>query len=141
LLDRKQISLNAASEIAKLAPADQDRVVRRIRSGELKGDTQVYAAVDTILNAHKQPDIFGKPEISEKETEQLSDMERRIQAVEKMVATGWKDGECITAFKVDPNRAKSMAEKIKYIRSALLRMETALYAADAQRNMLTPVGQ
>jgi DNA-binding XRE family transcriptional regulator len=137
LLDSGDISLNAAQEIAKLEPADQTRVIRQMANGMLKGDTAVAAAVNAILDALSQEDIFGGADrtVGANDVETVNRMEARVEQVAKMVARGWNDGECTVARKVSPDRAALMADRIGAIRTALAKMEKELRMAAAQATL------
>jgi ParB family chromosome partitioning protein len=137
LLDGGAITLNAASEIAKLSPLDQTRVTRRISSGQLRTDSEVGAAVQAILDKLSQADIFGdagRP--SEEEVATVNRMEAKIDAVAKMVAAGWKDGECVIIRKVDPGKAALLADQLAAIRKHLHTMEHDLRRVAAQAEIL-----
>ena len=56
-------------------------------------------------------------------------MEARIERVLAAVAGGWKDGECVIARKVAPDRAAVVAEKLAALRLSLKKMEDQLRAA------------
>lgn len=137
LLECGSITLNAAQEIAKLEPADQTRIIKRIASGELKGDNQVATAVSVILDRLSQDDIFGSsPVASDADVATLNRMERKIEQVEQLLAQGWKDGECIAASKVSPDRTALMADKIAHIIQSLRTMEKALRETAIQVEMV-----
>ena len=138
LLGAGALSLNAAQEIAKLPPPMQTRVVQRINLGMIKGDAQVSAAVNALIDGLTQSDIFGESaKASESDVQIVSRMERKIEDVEKLVAQGWKDGECVAATKVDPGRAGVMADKLEHIRKALYAMERELRTVSVQAELLS----
>ncbi|MDR3488776.1 MAG: ParB/RepB/Spo0J family partition protein [Bradyrhizobium sp.] len=129
----------AAYEISRLEKhADQTRIVQMIGRGQLSGYKAVKAAVQAIIDKLSQVDIFGAgaPVVSEAEVATVNRMEAKIEQVGAMLAAGWKDGECIIARKVSPDRARVMADKIKTMRTALLKMENDLREAAAQADLL-----
>lgn len=130
-----QISLNAAYEIAKLPARQQIDIVRRIGQGQLTSDQQIASAVQTLLDRDAQPAFFAD-EVSEKDRATLTSMEAAVEQIIRLVNRGWKDGECIIAVKVDPNKVTTMTEKLRLARSAILHMEKALESAQAQRVIL-----
>lgn len=137
LVDQGAISLNAAQEIAKLAPNDQTKVIQMINRGQIKTDQQVTAAVTTILSKLSQNDFFGDSnKASEKDARTIRSMEAKISQVEKMVSSGWRNGECITASKVSLDRVGHMADKIGAIRKALSHMERNLRSTQTQAELV-----
>jgi hypothetical protein len=56
-------------------------------------------------------------------------MESRIDRVMAVVASGWKDGECVIAKRVAPDRAAVVAEKLAALRLSIKKMEDQLRAA------------
>jgi len=76
--------------------------------------------------------IDRDPNQPNEDVQTLNRMERRIESVVSMISSGWKDGECIVATKVSPDRARLMADEIKAMRAALLHMENDLRGAAAQ---------
>jgi ParB family chromosome partitioning protein len=119
--------------LARLEQRDQPKVVRMISDGKLTSTAAVRAAVDAILSKSSQQDIFGEaaPRATESDVATITAMEKKIEAVASMVSAGWKDGECVVAKKVSPDRSEAMAERIKVIRKHLLDMENQLREASA----------
>ena len=123
-----QIDRQQALEIAKLpTPADQDRIVRLIAQGKITGWASIRDAVQTVINPDPtQTAMFDLSGPTAEEIKTVTGMEDRIDRAAGLVSAGWKDGECVVAAKVDPNRAEKMAEKLKAMRSALAAMEREL---------------
>lgn len=137
LLASGSITANAAYEVAKLGSADQTRIIKRIANGDLRGDTAVKAAVSVVLDNLSQEDIFGDAGIvSEEDVATLNRMEKKIAQVEALLAHGWRDGECVAAAKVSPDRAELMADKIATMMKSLKVMEKALRMTQAQVEMV-----
>jgi hypothetical protein len=53
-----------------------------------------------------------------------------------MVASGFKDGECVAAKQVDPSRMATLAEKLVLARQTVGRMERQIRDAVAQAEIL-----
>jgi hypothetical protein len=51
------------------------------------------------------------------------------------VGSGWKDGECVVARKVSPDRLTTMADKLRELRGALVSMEKNLRTAAVQAEL------
>jgi ParB family chromosome partitioning protein len=136
LLEGGQLDRQQATEISRLPDhREQLRIVRLINQGRITGWNSVKHAVELALgNGEEQADIFGAlaPAVSEKDVKELTAMERKIESIVTMVSTGWKDGECIVANRVNPDRALLMADKLGHIRRAIRDMERELRAATAQ---------
>jgi ParB family transcriptional regulator, chromosome partitioning protein len=134
------LTAEAVYEISRLERhADQTKVVQMIARGQLTGYKAVKAAVGAILDGLTQVDIFGSseaPKVTEAEVEVVNRMEQRIIRIADMVGSAWKDGECIIARKVSPDRARLMADKLRAMRSAVLTMENELRTAAAQGELI-----
>jgi hypothetical protein len=57
--------------------------------------------------------------VSTSDVRTLRGMEERIDRVISAMNAGWRDGECIVAHKVSPDRAAVLADKIALVRSDL----------------------
>ena len=133
------LSAEAVYEISRLERhADQTKIVQMIVRGQISGYKAVKAAVAAIIEGLAQQDIFGDtgPRVTEDEVSTVNRMEAKVERVAEMVAAGWKDGECVIARKVSPDRARVMADRIKAIRSHLLQMENQLREAAAQGDLI-----
>ena len=139
LLEGDQIAKPQALELARLPnQADQTRLLQMLNRGELGKWKSLKAAVDAILEGKTQTDMFGTaPVASEEEIAAVTAMENKINRVANMVATGWRNGECIVATKVSPDRAALMADKLSAIRIAVRTMEQELRNITAQARILT----
>jgi ParB family chromosome partitioning protein len=132
-LDRQQ-----AMEIARLSDyAAQHRILTMIRRGNLVGWKSVRNAVDAILDPASQAGMFGDdaPAATAADLSTLRAMEKRIESVGAMLSMGWKDGQCIVANRVDPDRAANMADKISAMTKGLRIMERELRNTCAQAFM------
>lgn len=133
-LDRQQ-----ALEVARLErQQDQARIVRMINRQDLVGWKAVRNAVDAILTGATQADIFGAmaPMPKAKELAVLRSMEKKVDGIAAVVSLGWKDGECIVASRVSPDRAASMADKLSAIKTAISHMERELRNVGAQTRIV-----
>lgn len=136
LLETDQLDRQQALEIARLPDhADQIKLLRMVNAGKLIGWKAVRNAVEAILNpAGEAFDLFGAgaPKATAADVAMLSAMERKVQSVAAMVGSGWKDGECIVALRVDRDRAGRVADQIAAIQKALRVMERELRNTAAQ---------
>lgn len=122
-LDRQQ-----ALELARLPAPAQERVHKLVATGKVVGWKALRNTVDAHLDGEAQVELFGAsaPKPSREEVQKVGDMEARIASVARMVSAGWKDGECIIACRVSPDRAGLMADEIAVLRNALSMMERDL---------------
>lgn len=135
LLAAEQLDRQSATEMARLNPADQDRVFRMVNGGKLIGWKAVRNVVEAILGTIDGGlDLGAPPPPSLADARAVASMESRIDKAARAIGAGWKDGECLIAAQVDPNRAGKMAYKIAAMQSALRVMERELrnVAAPAQ---------
>lgn len=133
-LDRQQ-----ALELARLQThRDQARVVRMVNRGELTGWKALRNAVDAILQGHTAADLFGEasPVASVEDLATVRKMEARIERIVAVVAAGWKDGECVIASKVSPDRAGAMADRLAALKTAIAHMERELRNSAAQAKIV-----
>lgn len=116
------IAPTAGVEISKLDKNDQVKVARLIAAGRLRSITDIRKMVNSTLDEGAQEGFgFGEAATSE-EVETLSAMERKIDQISAMVGKGFKDGECVVAHKVNPERAALMAEKLRLINQHIKHM-------------------
>jgi ParB family transcriptional regulator, chromosome partitioning protein len=135
LLEAGQIDRQAAMEIARLdSHQEQLRMLRLVNRGSLVGWKAIRNAVETAMGGEEQADIFGPgaPAPSANEIATVNRMERKIDQIAALASHGWKDGECITANRVNPDRAKLMADKLAAIEKSLRVMERELRNVTAQ---------
>lgn len=135
LYERGQFSQEAAYHVSRLPEhVDQMQIFRLIQRGTVSGYHAIRASVDAVLNNVSQIDIFGDaaPKASEADVKIVGKMEERIETMARLAATGWKDGECVVATKVSPDRARLMADKMKGMQGMLYAMERELRRAAAQ---------
>jgi ParB family transcriptional regulator, chromosome partitioning protein len=118
----------------RLAPREhQDRIVRDIASGRLRTVEQVRHAGIALRDALSQLDAFGNlPKASTKDLATMSRLEEKIEAIAAMVAAGFKDGKCVAAQRVSPDRVKLVADKLALVRAHILQMEHDLRCVATQ---------
>jgi ParB family chromosome partitioning protein len=132
MLATGQITSPVAHELGKLPNHTQQlRLVSMVAKGSLRNETQVRVAVEAIKRGEAQPTMLGDlpPEPTADELATVSQMEARIERVLAVVAGGWKDGECVIAKRIAPDRAAVVAEKLAALRLAIKKMEDQLRAA------------
>jgi ParB family transcriptional regulator, chromosome partitioning protein len=118
------LSTSMAWAIGQAPPHHQPRIVRDITAGRLRTVEQVRHAGIAIRDALAQQDAFGSaPKASLKDVATVSQLEHKIETISAMVLAGFKDGECVAAQRVSPNRVSTMADKLALIRKHILQME------------------
>ncbi|MGC2781434.1 MAG: ParB/RepB/Spo0J family partition protein, partial [Bradyrhizobium sp.] len=144
LVQSGQLTTSMASAIA-LAPADQQtRLVREITTGTLRTVDQVRHAGQAMRDAFEQLDAFGSitpPAPTKAELEAVTALERKIEAVARMVVDGFKEGQCVAAQRVRPDRVKTMADQLTLIRQHVLNMEHQLRCVAAQIDITKSISQ
>lgn len=114
----------------------QAQMVRDIAAGRLKTAEQVRHAGIALRDAEAQLDAFAsEPLPSAKDRALVKSLEGKIESITDMVLAGWKDGECVAAQRVSPDRVKTMADRLALLRSHILKMEHELRRAAAQTEM------
>jgi ParB/RepB/Spo0J family partition protein len=132
-----QIAMTCGVEISRLPKIQQIAMVKRIGSGKLKGITEIRAAVNTLIERESQTEMLAHvPRANPEEIATVSRMEKKVEQIKAMVASGWKDGECVIARKVGPDRARKIAEELDAIRLHLSRMSKELREAAVQAELV-----
>jgi ParB family chromosome partitioning protein len=129
-LDRQQ-----ALEIARVEGHPQQiKFVQLINRGVLVGWKAVRNAADAMNGNTTTADLFGPgaETASAADVRTLRSMEERIDRVIAAMNAGWRNGECIVAHKVSPDRAAVLADKIALVRQTLATMERELRNVGAQ---------
>jgi ParB family chromosome partitioning protein len=118
----------------RLAPRHlQTKMVKDIASGKLRTVEQVRHAGIALREASAQLDAFGEaPKTSSADVATFSRLEKRIAAIADMVAAGFKDGECVAARRVSPDRVTTMADRLTLMRRHILQMEHDLRCVATQ---------
>jgi ParB family chromosome partitioning protein len=131
MLAKGQISSPMAHELGRLPThQEQRRVASLVTQGSLSNEKQVRAAVEAVRKGEAQPTLGElPPPATDKELATVSNMEQRIERVLAAVAGGWKDGECVIARQVAPDRAAVVAEKLAALSRTAKKMADELRAA------------
>lgn len=118
----------------RLAPKNlQTRIVRDIAAGKLRTVEQVRHAGIALRDAAAQLDAFAQePKASLKEVATVTCLEGKIEAIASMVSAGFKNGECVAAQRVSPDRVTKMADRLALIRKHVLQMEHELRCVATQ---------
>ena len=135
LYEGGQLSQEAASEIARITDHKaQDRVARLVASGQVRGYRAIRGAVDAVLGIVEQEALFGDLPAAPtpEDTKAITAMEAKVDQIIAMVNRGWKDGECVVAMKVSPDRARLMADKLDTIQKMLRIMSADLRSTAAK---------
>lgn len=136
LVRTNNLSVYHGQEIAKLPPADQIAILNHLKKGRYASMPEIRTAVAAILDNKNQIGMdmgtSSKRAATEEEVAVVNKMEKRIEQVAEMVGKGWKEGECIIAKKVSPDRLALMADKMVEIKKALGIMEKQLRLAAVQ---------
>jgi ParB family transcriptional regulator, chromosome partitioning protein len=122
----------------RLAPRSQQaRIVRDIAAGRLRTVEQVRHACIALRDAAAQVDAFASaPKASTADVAAVSRLEHKIESITSMVLAGFKEGECVAAQRVSPDRVKTLADKLALIRKHVLQMEHDLRRIATQREIV-----
>lgn len=124
LVSSGQLAVNMAWGVAQAPQHHQARLIRDIASGKLRTSEQVKHAGIALRDAASQSDAFGDmPKASKEDVASVNRLESKIETISSMVQAGFKDGECVAAQRVSPDRVKTMADKLSLIRKHVLQME------------------
>jgi ParB family transcriptional regulator, chromosome partitioning protein len=138
LLAGYQLERAHALEIARLPRhEDQTKILQLLNSGELNRWHSLRKAVDAILEGLTQQSLFGdSPVASDDDVATVNQMEQRIERAAELLSHGWRDGECVVATKVSPDRASRMADLLFAIRSTVAHMEKQLRHTAVQARLV-----
>lgn len=124
LVQSGNLSVAMAWGIAQAPAEHQTRIARDITSGRLRTVEQVRHAGIAFRDAAAQQDAFGTaPRASKHDVAAATRLESKIEEIVAMVNQGFKEGECIAAQRVSPDRIKTMADKLALIRKHVAQME------------------
>jgi ParB/RepB/Spo0J family partition protein len=134
LFQAGQLDRQEAFEIARLrSHRDQGKIARAVNTGALRGWKAVRNAVDGILGTVEQIELFTEATPPDPaDLRQVDGMERKVDRVIAAVAAGWTDGACVIATKVDPGRARLMADKLDALAKTIRTMALELRNTVAQ---------
>lgn len=139
LVESGQLSVAMAFGVAQVSPEQQTKMVQAISAGRLKTSEQVRHAGIALREAESQLDAFANiPKPTKKDLAALNAVEAKIDQIAAMVQQGFKNGECVIAQRVCPDRVTLMAEKLRLIRSHIQTMEHELRRVAAQIEIFRP---
>lgn len=132
-----QLAVTMAWGVAQVSHERQHQLVRDIASGKLRTAEQVKHAAIALREAEQQIDAFADlPKPSAGDLAVISRLESKIEAIAEMVSLGFKEGECVAAQRIAPDRIKTMADKLVLVRKHVLQMEHDLRRVATQNEML-----
>lgn len=132
-----QLAVTMAWGVAQVSHERQHQLVRDIAIGKLRTAEQVKHAAIALREAEQQIDAFADlPKPSAGDLATISRLESKIEAIAEMVALGFKEGECIAAQRIAPDRIKTMADKLVLVRKHVLQMEHDLRRVATRNEML-----
>lgn len=132
-----QLAVTMAWGVAQVSRERQHQLVRDIATGKLRTAEQVKHAAIALREAEQQIDAFADlPKPTPGDLATISRLESKINAIADMVALGFKEGECIAAQRIAPDRIKTMADKLVLVRKHVLQMEHDLRRVATQNEML-----
>jgi ParB-like chromosome segregation protein Spo0J len=133
LVESNTLTTSMASAIALAPSHHQLRLVREINTGALRTVDQIRHASQALRDAAAQLDAFASAEAaSPKDVAAARALEQKIEAVARMVQSGFDEGRCVAALRVSKDRIKVMADKLTLIRKHVLQMEHQLRCVLAQ---------
>ncbi|MEZ5846498.1 MAG: ParB/RepB/Spo0J family partition protein [Geminicoccaceae bacterium] len=119
LVEKGSLTPYQAQFMMRLSTDRQDRLFRAIKDGKCEGWEKLKMYGDTLHEEQQQGSMFSDEEtgkISEDDERALTTMERRIEAVARMVTSGFSDDNAVTiSRKVRPDRANEMADRLDLI--------------------------
>lgn len=132
-----QLAVTMAWGVAQVSHERQSQLVRDIASGRLRTAEQVKHAAIALREAEQQIDAFADlPKPSAGDLATISRLESKIEAIAEMVSLGFKEGECVAAQRIAPDRIKTMTDKLVLVRKHVLQMEHDLRRVATQNEML-----
>jgi len=136
-----QLASTMAWGVSLVPQHRQRELLRAIMSGKLRTSEQVKHAGIALRDADLQLDAFGElPKASPADLETISRLERKISLVVDMVLSGFKEGECVAAQRVAPDRLVTMADKLVLVRKHVLQMEHDLRRVATTTDLLSDRG-
>jgi ParB family chromosome partitioning protein len=136
LMEQGHLTPSQAFEMSRLEPPDQDRLLRMIRDGRVDSYTKLRAAADTLLGAASQGALWDLPKPSEAEQRLLSDFERRLEQVVRLIGAGFNDGEIVVLKKINPHRAAEIITELALVKKHVTMLERELQRAATQAELL-----
>lgn len=137
LVECNQLPVAKAQAIALVPKRQQIAMLRDVSSGRLRTAEDVRHAAIAIRDATLQLDAFQREakRASARDVEKVKALEAKIGSIIDMVAAGFKNGECVAAQRVNPDRVSKMADQLALIRKHVLDMEHDLRRVSAQSSL------
>lgn len=133
LVTSGQLNISIAWAIAQVPRHRQTQMVRDVSAGKLRTAEDARHAAIAIRDAEDQADAFaGIPRASQSDIAKLRSLEGKVENIASMVSAGFKDGECVAARRVSPDRVQRIADRLALIRKHILQMEHDLRRAAVQ---------
>jgi ParB family transcriptional regulator, chromosome partitioning protein len=124
-LDFDLITQFEAYEMSRMEEFDdQDMVFHKIRSGELKGQTQVRRFVNALIEAKRQKSLFEFPK--EKDREIITKWDKALESVSKLICNSFSSKDCQVLSKIFNGDAELNITKIDLIVNHLKMVKSAL---------------
>lgn len=134
LVDTGQMPHAVGWGISQAPKPLQGELLRKYNAGILKTAEQVRHAGIAMREAASQVDAFASiPKATPKDVKAMKGLEAKIDQIVTLTAAGFKDGECIAAQRVSPDRTLKAADQLALVRKHCLMMEQALRNAGAQQ--------
>lgn len=136
LVGAGQITASTAGAIAWVPAHRQAQMVRDISAGKLRTAEDARHAAIAIRDAEAQGDAFADiPRASAKDVAAVRGIEAKVEQVMALVQAGFREGECIAAKRVSPDKVLKIAEQLALIRKHVLAMEHDLRRVAVQSSM------
>jgi ParB family transcriptional regulator, chromosome partitioning protein len=130
------LTASMAAAVSLVSRDRQTQLVRDIASGRYRSIEQVKHAAQAIRDVEQQMDAFASlPRASPRDLAALTRLESKIATVAEMVAAGFREGECVAAQRVSPDRVNKMVEQLALIRKHVLQMEHDLRRVATQSEL------
>ena len=132
LMEKGHLTASQGTELARLAPHDQDTLFALIRDGRCETYAKLRAASDALIAAASQGGFFEEKKVTAAEARDLSAFESKIEQIVRLVTSGFRDGEIVAVKKINPHRAEIVAAQIALIGKHLKLIEREILKVVAQ---------
>lgn len=137
-----QLPSTMAWGVSLVSPRRQAELLKAIAQGKLRTSEQVKAAGIALRDAEMQMDAFDNlPKASSEDLKAISRLERKIALAADMLREGFKDGECVAAQRVAPDRLVTMADQLVLVRKHVLQMEHDLRRVATTTDLLRGINE
>lgn len=135
LMEKGHLSASQGTELSRLAPPEQNSLFHLIRVGKCDTYSKLRSASDALLAQASQGGLFEKSKASNAEQKALSAFESKIEQVVRLVTSGFQDNEIVALKKINPHRAKIVAEQLRLIGKHLKMIEREVDRATIQHEI------